>query len=101
MYSNKLTLTVYLYLNKQTQLLDEHLKDLRRTLKSGHKRLNWNSLGITDYITRCEQVGTIKITCEVAAEYSVSSSSSFSRRNRDSIHTTNGGVYSSSCLDGL
>ncbi|XP_033627732.1 dynein heavy chain 10, axonemal-like [Asterias rubens] len=41
--------------NAETQLLDEHLKDLRRTLKSGHKRLNWNSLGITDYITRCEQ----------------------------------------------
>ncbi|XP_041455872.1 dynein heavy chain 10, axonemal-like [Lytechinus variegatus] len=39
----------------ETQLLDEHLKDLRRTLKPGHKRLNWNSLGIADYNTRCEQ----------------------------------------------
>ncbi|XP_072163343.1 dynein axonemal heavy chain 10-like [Diadema setosum] len=39
----------------ETQLLDEHLKELRRTLKPGHKRLNWNSLGISDYILRCEQ----------------------------------------------
>ncbi|XP_047141246.1 dynein axonemal heavy chain 10 isoform X1 [Hydra vulgaris] len=35
-------------------LLDEHLNQLQRTLKPGEKRLNWNSLGISDYITKCE-----------------------------------------------
>ncbi|XP_071826175.1 dynein axonemal heavy chain 10-like isoform X2 [Apostichopus japonicus] len=41
--------------NAETQLLDEHLNDLSRTLKPGHKRLNWNSLGISDYVSKCEQ----------------------------------------------
>ncbi|PIK48528.1 putative dynein heavy chain 10, axonemal isoform X3 [Apostichopus japonicus] len=41
--------------NAETQLLDEHLQDLSRTLKPGHKRLNWNSLGISDYVSKCEQ----------------------------------------------
>ena len=40
----------------QTQLLDDHIRELKRVLKPGHKRLNWNSLGISDYITRCDQV---------------------------------------------
>ena len=40
----------------QTQLLEDHIKELKRVLKPGHKRLNWNSLGIGDYITRCDQV---------------------------------------------
>ncbi|XP_057295129.1 dynein axonemal heavy chain 10-like [Hydractinia symbiolongicarpus] len=37
------------------QLLDDHIKDLHRVLKPGEKRLNWNSLGIYDYITKCGQ----------------------------------------------
>ncbi|XP_070572584.1 dynein axonemal heavy chain 10-like isoform X2 [Ptychodera flava] len=39
----------------ETMLLEEHTRDLRRTMKPGYKRLNWNSLGISDYISRCEQ----------------------------------------------
>ncbi|CAH3028713.1 unnamed protein product, partial [Porites evermanni] len=39
----------------ETQLLDDHIKELKRVLKPGAKRLNWNSLGISDYITRCGQ----------------------------------------------
>ena len=30
----------------QVQLLDDHIKELKRVLRPGHKRLNWNSLGI-------------------------------------------------------
>nr|XP_026696380.1 dynein heavy chain 10, axonemal isoform X1 [Ciona intestinalis]XP_026696381.1 dynein heavy chain 10, axonemal isoform X2 [Ciona intestinalis] len=37
----------------EAQLLDEHIRELKRVLKPGYKRLNWNSLGIQDYITRC------------------------------------------------
>ncbi|XP_077995609.1 dynein axonemal heavy chain 10-like isoform X2 [Glandiceps talaboti] len=39
----------------ETMLLEEHTRELRRTMKPGYKRLNWNSLGINDYISRCEQ----------------------------------------------
>ena len=46
-------LSVFFY---QTQLLEDHIKELKRVLKPGAKRLNWNSLGISDYITRCGQV---------------------------------------------
>lgn len=42
----------------EQQLLEIHLKDLQRALKPGEKRLNWNSLGIQDYIVKCEQVGS-------------------------------------------
>ena len=43
-------------LYSQTDLLVDHIKTLQRVLKPGSKRLNWNSLGIQDYITKCEQV---------------------------------------------
>ncbi|KAM9056172.1 dynein axonemal heavy chain 10 isoform 4-T4 [Megaptera novaeangliae] len=36
-------------------LLDDHSQELVRVFRSGYKRLNWNSLGIADYITRCKQ----------------------------------------------
>ncbi|BFZ18669.1 hypothetical protein BsWGS_21707 [Bradybaena similaris] len=36
-------------------LLVDHQRDLRRKLRPGAKRLNWNSLGINDYISKCEQ----------------------------------------------
>ncbi|EDO35852.1 predicted protein [Nematostella vectensis] len=39
----------------ETQLLDDNIKELKRVLKPGSKRLNWNSLGISDYVTRCGQ----------------------------------------------
>lgn len=39
----------------ETQLLEDQIKELKRVLKPGAKRLNWNSLGISDYITRCGQ----------------------------------------------
>ncbi|XP_063171723.1 dynein axonemal heavy chain 10 [Candoia aspera] len=39
----------------EVQLLDEHMQDLWRVFRSGYKRLNWNSLGIGDYILRCTQ----------------------------------------------
>ncbi|XP_035829687.1 dynein heavy chain 10, axonemal isoform X2 [Aplysia californica] len=38
----------------EAALLDDHQRDLRRMLRPGAKRLNWNSLGINDYIAKCE-----------------------------------------------
>nr|XP_044631957.1 dynein axonemal heavy chain 10 isoform X1 [Equus asinus] len=39
----------------ESLLLDDHSQELVRVFRSGYKRLNWNSLGIADYITRCRQ----------------------------------------------
>nr|XP_038946048.1 dynein axonemal heavy chain 10 isoform X3 [Rattus norvegicus] len=39
----------------ESVLLDDHSQELLRVFRSGYKRLNWNSLGIADYITRCKQ----------------------------------------------
>ncbi|XP_058137242.1 dynein axonemal heavy chain 10 [Dasypus novemcinctus] len=39
----------------ESLLLDDHSQELVRVFRSGYKRLNWNSLGIADYITRCKQ----------------------------------------------
>ncbi|NWJ04820.1 DYH10 protein, partial [Crypturellus undulatus] len=39
----------------ETKLLDDHIQELWRVFKSGHRRLNWNSLGISDFIGRCTQ----------------------------------------------
>uniref|UniRef100_H0WZ39 Dynein heavy chain tail domain-containing protein n=1 Tax=Otolemur garnettii TaxID=30611 RepID=H0WZ39_OTOGA len=39
----------------ETILLDDHSQELIRVFRAGYKRLNWNSLGIADYITRCKQ----------------------------------------------
>uniref|UniRef100_A0A8C4WLB8 Dynein axonemal heavy chain 10 n=1 Tax=Gopherus evgoodei TaxID=1825980 RepID=A0A8C4WLB8_9SAUR len=39
----------------EIQLLDDHIQELWRVFRSGYKRLNWNSLGIGDYIVRCTQ----------------------------------------------
>ncbi|XP_058850532.1 dynein axonemal heavy chain 10 [Acipenser ruthenus] len=39
----------------ETQLLGEHIQELWRVLRSGYTRLNWNSLGISDYISRSSQ----------------------------------------------
>ncbi|XP_037672459.1 dynein heavy chain 10, axonemal isoform X6 [Choloepus didactylus] len=39
----------------ESVLLKDHSQELVRVFGSGYKRLNWNSLGIADYITRCKQ----------------------------------------------
>ncbi|XP_077015711.1 dynein axonemal heavy chain 10 isoform X3 [Tamandua tetradactyla] len=39
----------------ESVLLEDHSQELVRVFRSGYKRLNWNSLGIADYITRCKQ----------------------------------------------
>lgn len=36
----------------ETQLLEEHLFELKRTIRPGAKRLNWTSLGIHDYLSK-------------------------------------------------
>ena len=48
---------IFIYFLKY-QLLENHIKELQRVLKPGEKRLNWNSLGIHDYIVKCELVST-------------------------------------------
>ncbi len=40
----------------QAALLEEDMKDLRRVLRPGAKRLNWNSLGINDFVSKCDSV---------------------------------------------
>ncbi|XP_007489994.2 dynein axonemal heavy chain 10 isoform X1 [Monodelphis domestica] len=39
----------------EAQLLDDQALDLLRVFKAGYKRLNWNSLGIADYLFRCKE----------------------------------------------
>ncbi|NXI62875.1 DYH10 protein, partial [Anseranas semipalmata] len=39
----------------ETKLLDDHIQELWRVFKLGHRRLNWSSLGIGDFIVRCTQ----------------------------------------------
>ncbi|XP_006894689.1 PREDICTED: dynein heavy chain 10, axonemal [Elephantulus edwardii] len=39
----------------ESVLLEDHSQELVRVFRSGYKRLNWNSLGIADYINRCKQ----------------------------------------------
>ncbi|NXA30108.1 DYH10 protein, partial [Ibidorhyncha struthersii] len=39
----------------ETKLLDDHIQELWRVFKSGHRRLKWNSLGIGDFIVRCKE----------------------------------------------
>jgi dynein heavy chain len=42
----------------EQKLLCDQLRELQRVLLPGAKRLNWNSLGIADYISRCDQAIT-------------------------------------------
>lgn len=44
--------------SSEGQLLCDQMHDLQRVLRPGAKRLNWNSLGIADYISRCDQALT-------------------------------------------
>ncbi|XP_051888343.1 dynein axonemal heavy chain 10 [Pristis pectinata] len=39
----------------ETKLMVDHILELQRVIRSGYRRLNWNSLGIIDYLGRCEQ----------------------------------------------
>ncbi|NWS51375.1 DYH10 protein, partial [Chunga burmeisteri] len=39
----------------EAKLLDDHIQELWRVFRSGHRRLNWNSLGIGDFIVQCTQ----------------------------------------------
>lgn len=38
-------------------LLEDNIKELKRVILPGAKRLNWNSLGINDFVAKCGQVG--------------------------------------------
>ncbi|GAB1598225.1 dynein axonemal heavy chain 10 isoform X2 [Argonauta hians] len=38
----------------EISILEEHLKELENIIYSGSKRLNWNSLSIRDFTSRCE-----------------------------------------------
>jgi len=51
----------------QATLLEDHTKELRRVIGPGARRLNWNSLGIYDYISKCVAVGRCKIFRAAAA----------------------------------
>jgi dynein heavy chain len=41
--------------NAERKLLQTHIAELKRVMKPGFTRLNWNSLGIPEFITRCNQ----------------------------------------------
>lgn len=36
----------------ETKLLDDHIQELWRVFKSGHRRLKWNSLGNGDTVLK-------------------------------------------------
>ena len=40
----------------ETLLLEEHLVELKRTIRPGAKRLNWTALGILDYLAKTRTV---------------------------------------------
>ncbi|XP_064612357.1 LOW QUALITY PROTEIN: dynein axonemal heavy chain 10-like [Liolophura sinensis] len=40
--------------NAEAQLLEDQMRELRRVIRPGSKRLNWNSLGISDFCTKCD-----------------------------------------------
>ena len=45
--------------NIEKKLLQQHLSELKRVMKPGFTRLNWNSLGIPEFIARCNVVRLI------------------------------------------
>lgn len=47
---------VYFLCSEKALLLEEHMRELRRVIRPGAKRLNWNSLGITDFVLKCAAV---------------------------------------------
>ena len=42
--------------NAEATLLEDHMRELRRVIRPGAKRLNWNSLGISEFVTKCDSV---------------------------------------------
>ena len=38
------------------------MRELRRVIRPGAKRLNWNSLGINDFVAKCQGVSAALIT---------------------------------------
>ena len=36
--------------------MDLHIKNLQKSVRPGFKRLNWNSLGIQEYISKNDEV---------------------------------------------
>ena len=50
----------------QAVLLEEHMRELRRVIRPGAKRLNWNSLGINDFVAKCQSV---RNRCGLCYEY--------------------------------
>ena len=46
----------------QAALLEDHMKELRRVIRPGARRLNWNSLGINDFVAKCDAVSSIEDT---------------------------------------
>ncbi|XP_009868408.1 PREDICTED: dynein heavy chain 10, axonemal, partial [Apaloderma vittatum] len=61
-YSRRLKNTIDLYhklmgtlSEAETELLDDHIQELWRVFKPGHRRLNWMSLGFGGFIVQCTQ----------------------------------------------
>ena len=44
--------------NAEAILLEDHMRELRRVIRPGAKRLNWNSLGISEFVAKCDSVST-------------------------------------------
>ncbi|NXS06608.1 DYH10 protein, partial [Neodrepanis coruscans] len=55
----------------ETKLLDGYIKELQKILKSGQKRLTWNSLGISEFIVQCTQ-GIAKVESLVRQIHNIS-----------------------------
>lgn len=45
----------------QTDLLTDHMKQLRRVIRPGSKLLNWSSLGISDFVQKSSAVSTSRV----------------------------------------
>lgn len=46
----------------QTDLLQDHMRQLRRVIRPGSKLLNWSSLGISDFVQKSGAVSRREIT---------------------------------------
>ncbi len=46
--------------NAETTLLEDQMRELRRVIRPGAKRLNWNSLSINEFITKCDSVSNTR-----------------------------------------
>lgn len=53
-YDQLLYCNYYFNLYSQANLLEDHIRDLRRVIRPGFKRLNWNSLGINEFVLKCK-----------------------------------------------